>query len=229
MTFNRRRFLVSGLAAGLASGGVMAQGLDQRPPVRPAPDPRDLVAGSRLPGQVGFALTDARGDALALGHAAMPVAPASTMKVLTSLFALDRLGPSHRFRTRIIRAGDTLILAGGGDPVLTTDDLAALAGQLASSGQERPARFAVWGGALPHLDHFNDQQADYLAYNPSVSGMILNFNRVHLGWRRVGVDYQLSLEARDAGHSPRAYTVTAQPPTQSSLYTYRNADQREYW
>lgn len=229
MSLNRRHFLVSGLAAGLASGGVMAQGLDQRPPARPAPDPRDLVSGSGLPGQVGFALTDAKGEALSLGHAALPVAPASTMKVLTSLFALDRLGPAHRFRTRVIRADDMLVLAGGGDPVLTTDDLAALAAQLASSGQERPKRFAVWGGALPQLPQITDQQADYLAYNPSVSGMMLNFNRVHLGWRRVGVDYQLTLEARGAEHSPRAYTVTAQPADHSSLFTYRNDDEREYW
>lgn len=229
MTFNRRRFLVSGLAAGLAAGGAMGQGLDQRPPVRPSPDPRDVIAGSGLPGQVGFALTNSRGQALSLGHAALKVAPASTMKVLTSLFALDRLGPSHRFRTKIVRSGDMLILVGGGDPVLTTDDLAQLAAQLANSGQGRPARFAVWGGALPQLPEITNQQADYLAYNPSVSGIMLNFNRVHLGWRRVGVDYQLSMEARGAEHSPRAYTMTARPADQRDLFTYRNDGEREYW
>ena len=229
MSFSRRGFLASGLAAGLMSGRAMGQGLDQRPPLRPAPDPRDLIARSGLPGQVGYALTDARGEALSLGRAALPIAPASTMKVLTALFALDRLGPSHRFRTRVIRSGDMLILAGGGDPVLTTDDLAMLAKQVAGSGMDRPTRFAVWGGALPQLPQITDQQADYLSYNPSVSGMMLNFNRVHLGWRRVGVDYQLQMEARAARHSPRAYTVTAAPAAQSDLFSYRHDSDREYW
>ncbi|MEO1910256.1 MAG: D-alanyl-D-alanine carboxypeptidase/D-alanyl-D-alanine-endopeptidase [Paracoccus sp. (in: a-proteobacteria)] len=229
MNLSRRGFLVSGLAAGLIPGGAFAQGLEQRPPVRPAPDPHDLIAGSGLPGLVGFALSDARGNAMSLGHAALPIAPASTMKVLTALFALDRLGVSHRFRTRIIRSGDMLILAGGGDPVLTTDDLATLAAQLGAAGQTRPTRFAVWGGALPRMRQITQQQADYLSYNPAISGVMLNFNRVHLGWRRVGVDYQLSLEARAARHSPRAYTVTATPASQSSLFTYRADEDREYW
>lgn len=57
---------------------------------------------------------------------------------------MDRLGGDHRFRTRIIRAGDLLVLAGGGDPVLTTDDLARLADALVATGTQSPARFAVW-------------------------------------------------------------------------------------
>lgn len=228
MKLDRRGFLSALLASAVLPDLAGGQALDLRPPRRPAPDARDLVARAALPGQVSFALSDGQ-EPLALGKALMPMAPASTMKAITALFALDRLGPAHRFSTRIIRSGDMLILAGGGDPVLSTDDLARLAADLAASPQEPPRRFAVWGGALPHLPQITAEQAQHLAYNPSISGMILNFNRVHLGWSRVGVDLQLSVEARAASQSPRAYTITAMPSTQADLFTYRHDQAREYW
>ncbi|MGH8977919.1 MAG: D-alanyl-D-alanine carboxypeptidase/D-alanyl-D-alanine endopeptidase [Acidimicrobiia bacterium] len=54
-------------------------------------------------------------------NADAPLAPASTMKLLTGAAALSVLGPEHRFTTSA-RVGDdgTLYFVGGGDPVLTT-------------------------------------------------------------------------------------------------------------
>nr|WP_111297976.1 D-alanyl-D-alanine carboxypeptidase/D-alanyl-D-alanine-endopeptidase [Paracoccus saliphilus] len=228
MKLDRRGFLSALLASAVMPDLAGGRALDMRPPQRPVPDPWKLIGRAALPGQVSFALSDGR-KPLALGKALMPMAPASTIKAVTAIFALDRLGPAHRFSTRIIRSGDMLILVGGGDPVLSTDDLARLAADLASSGQEPPRRFAVWGGALPHLPQITAEQAGHLAYNPSISGMILNFNRVHLGWTRVGVDHQLSVEARAASQSPRAYTVTAMPGNHADLFTYRHDQAREYW
>lgn len=46
------------------------------------------------------------------------VTPASTMKLLTALAALESLGPEHRFVTRVVRTGNRLTLVGGGDPLL---------------------------------------------------------------------------------------------------------------
>ncbi|MFN3277761.1 MAG: D-alanyl-D-alanine carboxypeptidase/D-alanyl-D-alanine-endopeptidase [Paracoccus hibiscisoli] len=227
MTLHRRRFLAL-MGAALAPLPLSAQGLDLRPRARPAPDPRGIVARAALPGRVAYALSDGR-EALALGRAAAPLAPASTMKAITAAYALDRLGPTHRFRTRIIRDGDMLILAGGGDPVLTTDDLARLADDLAGLGLPAPARFGIWGGALPAIPEIAPEQADHLPYNPSVSGMMLNFNRVHLGWTRVGVEHQMSVEARGTALSPRAYTVTAMPGDHADLFRYRQDLEREYW
>ncbi|WP_405405325.1 D-alanyl-D-alanine carboxypeptidase [Paracoccus sp. Ld10] len=228
MTLNRRRMLTMMAAATLAPGVMAAQGLDLRPRSRPIPEPGDLVTRSGLPGRVALALTDGT-DPLALRQAAALLPPASTMKAITALYALDRLGPAHRFRTRVIRAGDMLILAGGGDPALTTDDLARLADDIVGLGMPAPVRFAVWGGALPSIAEIAVEQDDHLPYNPAISGMMLNFNRVHLGWTRVGVDHQISVEARAARHSPRAYTITAMPGDQPDLFTYRHDLEREYW
>ncbi|MFC3170300.1 D-alanyl-D-alanine carboxypeptidase [Paracoccus fontiphilus] len=213
------------LLAGLAALPAAAWG---RPPEKPRFTAGPLVATGRLRGVVAYARLDRDGADLAdAALAAAPMMPASTLKAVTALYALDRLGGSRTFRTQVIRAGDLLILAGGGDPVLSTDDLARLAADLAASGQPAPARFAVWGGALPRMEEIAPPQADHLAYNPALSGMILNFNRVHLGWRQGGA--QISLEARAADHSPRAYTITAAPGDQPDLFSYRGEGDRESW
>jgi len=59
------------------------------------------------------------GSVLASRSADKPLAPASTMKLLTSLAALDAIGAEHTFTTRVVRSGNTVVLVGGGDPLLT--------------------------------------------------------------------------------------------------------------
>lgn len=50
-----------------------------------------------------------------------PQIPASTLKILTSVAALDALGPEHRFTTRTVNtAPGSVVLVGGGDPYLTS-------------------------------------------------------------------------------------------------------------
>jgi len=53
--------------------------------------------------------------------------PASTTKLLTTSAALETLGSDHRFTTTVTRSGTRLTLVGGGDPLLSSDDLAGLA------------------------------------------------------------------------------------------------------
>ncbi|MBK4215519.1 D-alanyl-D-alanine carboxypeptidase [Paracoccus caeni] len=227
---DRRGFLTGLALAGLVPSQVLAQGLDRRPPGKPALDAARLIGAAGLPGDVAYALTDTSdGHLLQGGRADEPVPPASTLKAVTALYALSHLGAGHRFRTRVIRAGDMIVLAGGGDPELSTDDLATLADDLVAAGVTSPARFAVWGGALPRIEEIAPGQADHLAYNPALSGMVLNFNRVHLGWRRANGAVQMSLEARAARNSPRAYSVTAAATDQADLFAYRDEGDRESW
>lgn len=235
MSLRRRDLLAAGgalLVPALLPAPMPAQGprqgLDTRPRPRPSRDPADLVARAGLPGRVAYALGDGTAPIVQREAGAL-LPPASTMKAITAIYALDRLGRAHRFRTRIIRAGDMLILAGGGDPVLSTDDLATLADDLVMLGRTRPARFAVWGGALPHVARIAPEQAEHLPYNPTLSGLMLNFNRVHLGWSRVGVDHQIAIEARAAENSPPAHTITARPGDHPAIFTYRHDLEREYW
>jgi D-alanyl-D-alanine carboxypeptidase/D-alanyl-D-alanine-endopeptidase (penicillin-binding protein 4) len=87
-----------------------------------------------------------RGETLWEQNAAVCVVPASNQKLLTSAAALDRLGTDYRFRTEVLTlgrlqadgtlAGD-LILRGGGDPLLATADLEALAAAVRRAGVRR--------------------------------------------------------------------------------------------
>ena len=71
------------------------------------------------------------------------LSPASVTKSYLAAAALDRWGPQHRFATRLVseaRLGDDgvlrgdLVLDGGGDPALTTEDLWRLVQRLHQAG-----------------------------------------------------------------------------------------------
>ena len=83
----------------------------------------DLTTGQRLYAR------DARGGR----------APASTIKIVTALAALDALGPDHRLTTTVRWDADEerVVLVGGGDPTLTEEDLADLARRTAAALAER--------------------------------------------------------------------------------------------
>jgi D-alanyl-D-alanine carboxypeptidase/D-alanyl-D-alanine-endopeptidase (penicillin-binding protein 4) len=94
-------------------------------------------------GGAGLVVLAADGSPLFERRATVPVAPASTLKLVVAASALDRLGPQRRFETRFVAAAppDTdgtlhgnLWLVGGGDPSLTSDDLRRGVGTLARSG-----------------------------------------------------------------------------------------------
>lgn len=74
-----------------------------------------------------------------------PLIPASNQKVLTSIAALEVFGPTHRFETVLSSQaapdasgtiGD-LIVTGGGDPALNSEDWMRLALELRGQGVER--------------------------------------------------------------------------------------------
>ena len=62
-----------------------------------------------------------RGREVYASRAGTTFAPASTLKVLTTLSALAALGPDHRFTTKVVSTGPTsIVLVGGGDPLLSS-------------------------------------------------------------------------------------------------------------
>jgi D-alanyl-D-alanine carboxypeptidase/D-alanyl-D-alanine-endopeptidase (penicillin-binding protein 4) len=68
--------------------------------------------------------------------------PASNQKILTALATLDRFGPTHRFSTRIWAPApmdvdglvDELLVEGGGDPAMNSEDWWRLAADLRREG-----------------------------------------------------------------------------------------------
>ena len=91
----------------------------------------------------GVMVRDAEsGTVLYQAHAQQRLAPASNMKMFTSLAAFGVLGADYRFETRLLttgeQRGDTLrgdlYLQGSGDPTLHPDDLDTFAATLAQRG-----------------------------------------------------------------------------------------------
>lgn len=74
---------------------------------------------------------DAQGDTGARSLPAVsilagePLAPASNMKIVTTGAALLTLGPDFAFRTRLVLAGDRLVIVGDGDPAFADPALLA--------------------------------------------------------------------------------------------------------
>jgi D-alanyl-D-alanine carboxypeptidase len=72
--------------------------------------------GANLSGTVIDAITH---KPLFSSNADVPAVPASTTKLTTSTAVLAAVGPDRRITTSTVRAGDHVILVGGGDPTLT--------------------------------------------------------------------------------------------------------------
>ncbi|HEX9039876.1 MAG TPA: D-alanyl-D-alanine carboxypeptidase/D-alanyl-D-alanine-endopeptidase [Trebonia sp.] len=80
------------------------------------------VTGAGLGVEVADAAT---GRVLYSDNADVPATPASTTKLVTAVASLAALGPAARFTTAVRQAGGTIVLAGGGDPVLAVNEYPA--------------------------------------------------------------------------------------------------------
>ncbi|OYU18214.1 MAG: D-alanyl-D-alanine carboxypeptidase/D-alanyl-D-alanine-endopeptidase [Rhodobacteraceae bacterium PARR1] len=241
-----RRGVLGGLLAGVASP-VWAE---TRPKPRPGsaaarqtaagPDAAALVAAANLGGKTGLVVADARsGQVLEAVEPDAALPPASTAKTITTLYALERLGPAHRFVTQVLATGPVaggivqgdLVLAGSGDPLLDTDDLGDLAAALKGAGVRGcTGRYLVWDGALPEIDEISTDQPDYVGYNPAISGLNLNFNRVYFEWKRQKGGWGTSVDARGERFVPPVSMARVSvADRETPLFTYRNGQEAEEW
>jgi len=248
-----RRFFVSTALAALAQGAFAgAPAVSLRPVARPsgaaaarkvvqdAPKAEALIASANLSGRVGFAVADATtGRVLEEGDGTAGLPPASVTKTVTALYALETLGPVHRFETRLIASGPVengvlrgdLVLAGGGDPSLDTNALAEMAAALKKAGlREVRGRFLVWGGAVPFRRAIDEAQPEDAGYNPALSGLNLNYNRVHFEWKRAGGDYRITMDARSDRYRPDVTMARMRIADRAvPVFTYKDAGRREDW
>jgi D-alanyl-D-alanine carboxypeptidase/D-alanyl-D-alanine-endopeptidase (penicillin-binding protein 4) len=242
--------MLAGLLAGVAAP-TLAEVMETSP--RPVPrggkasaaagasagDVAALIAAAKLGGEVAFVLADARtGAVLEAREPDLPLPPASVAKAVTALYALDRLGAGYRFATRVLATGPVtsgvvqgdLVLAGGGDPTLQTDQLGDLVARLAKAGLKgATGRFLYWDGALPVLRGIAEDQPVHVGYNAAVSGLCLNFNRVHFEWKRANGDWQVAVDARGERFVPAVDMVrVAVAQREAPLFTY-DAGRVEEW
>lgn len=200
----------------------------------------ELIAAAKLGGDVTYSVIDAAtGLGLEARGADRLMPPASTLKAITAIYALEALGADYRFATRLVAMGPVsgglvqgdLVLAGGGDPTLSTDELGDMAAALRAAGVTGiTGRFLVWGGALPYLHAIDEGQPEYLGYNPAVSGLNLNYNRVNCEWRRVNGEYRIGLDARAERFVPAVSSAKVTiADREKPLFAYSGNGQAEVW
>ncbi|MEP5732176.1 MAG: D-alanyl-D-alanine carboxypeptidase/D-alanyl-D-alanine-endopeptidase [Sulfitobacter sp.] len=246
---SRRRFLSTTAAFSVVGTAVMAAppATSLRPVLRdPAlwkraiPDAAQIIREQKLTGTVAFAVADTNtGGWLECENERLGTPPASVTKAVTALYALETLGAAHQFETRIAATGGIkngevqgdLLLIGGGDPTLDTDTLAEMAAALKAAGVRGvKGAFRVYEAGLPVLDRIDAAQPDHVGYNPAVSGLALNFNRVHFEWRRANGNYTVTMDARSEKYRPNVKVAAMQIADRAApVYTYKDQGGRDQW
>lgn len=245
-----RRSALSGLLSVSATVGLaapperslrpVARAVAALPDPENGPDVAQLIAASGVTGKVAAALADLdSGDVIDGYHVSTALPPASVAKVPTALYALENLGADYRHFTRIfadapVRGGKidgNLIFSGGGDPTLHTNQLAGLARRLAATGVKSiTGKFLVWDGALPYSAQIDPGQMPHLGYNPAISGLNLNYNRIHFEWVREGDAYTVSMDARSELYRPDVTMAQMKIVERGApIYTFTNGEDRDDW
>jgi serine-type D-Ala-D-Ala carboxypeptidase/endopeptidase (penicillin-binding protein 4) len=149
----------------------------------------DLAGAATLRGtHVGLLVLDTAGHSLFAHGADDAFQSASTLKLLVGSTALDRLGPEYRFTTTVesapsVSGGTTLVLRGGGDPLLRATDLDAAAQAVADARLSPPLDLVL------DISHVAPSERnppgwsldDILApYAPVIDGLPFEENRLHV-------------------------------------------------
>lgn len=152
-----------------------------------------VAAHGFAPADVGYVLRDLDSGRIVQAHnAGKAFIPASVAKLATGAFALEVLGGDHRFRTVVRAAGPIddgvlqgdLVLIGGGDPLLGPDALLTLCRDLHRRGVRRVSgRFVYDESLYAARTAIRAAQPGDAQYNPGVSALSLDFNRLRVAWR----------------------------------------------
>jgi D-alanyl-D-alanine carboxypeptidase/D-alanyl-D-alanine-endopeptidase (penicillin-binding protein 4) len=118
-----------------------------------------------------------------------PRNPASTMKLLTTLVALDRLGPAYRWRTDVFANGEVndgqldgdLILKGYGDPFLVTERVWQLTKRIQDAGVREIGGDLLLDDSWFDVGNYDPGAFDrqpLRAYNVAPNALLMNFKVV---------------------------------------------------
>jgi D-alanyl-D-alanine carboxypeptidase/D-alanyl-D-alanine-endopeptidase (penicillin-binding protein 4) len=124
---------------------------------------------------------DAEGNEVVAQNADAPFVPASVTKIVTAWLAMEVLGGDYRFETRFyLDDKRVLYVRGGGDPFLTSEELAPLATDLiAKVGKAPLAGIVVDASYYPANLRIPGIEDDDEAYDALNSALAVNFNTVY--------------------------------------------------
>lgn len=123
--------------------------------------------------------------------------PASVIKLITTWGALDRLGPTHRWTTRVYALGPVkdgvlrgdLLIEGGGDPYLVLEDFWKLVGEIHDAGIKDITGNLVldqsrYAPATAQPGDFDSQP--HRLYNVAPAALLPNFKSIRFVFESMG-------------------------------------------
>jgi D-alanyl-D-alanine carboxypeptidase/D-alanyl-D-alanine-endopeptidase (penicillin-binding protein 4) len=124
---------------------------------------------------------DAEGNELVAQNADEPFVPASVAKIVTAWLAMEVLGADYRFETRFYLDNKrVLYVRGGGDPFLTSEELAPLATDfVAKVGKAPITGIVIDASYYPSNLRIPGIEDDDEAYDALNSALAVNFNTVY--------------------------------------------------
>lgn len=110
-----------------------------------------------------------------------PMVPASTMKLLTALAAIERWGLDHRFTTDLYRERDGVLwVRGGGDPYLVSEELDRIVAALKQRGIRGATAIGLDDSLFAANDPIPGRSASDNPYDAPVTALAVNFNTVNV-------------------------------------------------
>jgi D-alanyl-D-alanine carboxypeptidase/D-alanyl-D-alanine-endopeptidase (penicillin-binding protein 4) len=107
--------------------------------------------------------------------------PASNVKLITTIAAIDKLGAGYRFNTKVIRKGEDLVLMGNGDPYLVSERLYLIARDVARAGIKKVNTIRVNNSAYgENYKGLMDWDNSGEPFTAMVSPTSLNFNSIEV-------------------------------------------------
>jgi len=102
---------------------------------------------------------------------------------------------------------------------------------LAASGlREVSGKFIAYAGALPERAEIANDQPEFVGYNPAISGLMLNFNRVNFVWKAVNDGYSLAMNAEGARFVPLVSMARMQVVDRDvPLFAYQAGEAQDNW
>ena len=134
------------------------------------------------------------GDAVLQWNDTVPRNPGSTIKLLTTLVAIDLLGPAYTWETKVYALGaidagvldGDLLLQGNGDPFLVTERVWQLLRQIRHAGVETIAGDLLIDDSFFDVGDYDPGAFDnqpLRAYNVSPNAVLMNFKVVRYRFR----------------------------------------------
>lgn len=126
-------------------------------------------------------LVEVSGRPVIASRADRAMIPASTMKLVTALAAIERWSLGHRFATDVYLGPDGwLWIQGSGDPLLVSEELDRLAEALRQVDVPALPGIGVDGSLYPPGLDIPGRAASDNPYDAPVTALAVNFNTVHL-------------------------------------------------